>query len=430
MTRAHAPDRPSRVPIARSPGRAFVVLFLVAFAVRTFLLFSWMTPDRLRLPETTSEIGAVAETLARTGRFADPYGIHTGPTAHPQPLFTFLLAGLYRILGFGAAAGLVRCLFGIAAYSAIPAMLPWFAARVGLNPAAGLLAGLFGALLPREGLAEVIGWSANEPLAALALAGMIVAFARRWSGGGSERGALVLGLGAGIAFHLMPQLVLVFLGLLGYEALRVRRPRRGRSIALALVGAVLVCAPWTARNLATFGEPFFLRSNFGLELRLGNHEGAVASMDGMDRLEGDGMRHPRNNATEALRVRELGEAVYMREARNEAIDWIRRHPADFVRLTGRRFLLFWFGALSRSGAALLVTAVTLLAIVGAGRHLPSLPGASRAVLLVPLVAYPLVHYVVAYMSRYTVPVGWIVLLLAGAAFFPGVRTSQREARPG
>jgi hypothetical protein len=84
---------------------------------------------------------------------------------------------------------------------------------------------------------------------------------------------------------------------------------------MMVLGVALACLPWTWRNYVTFHEIFFIRSNFGLELRLGNHDGAVADMEVMDAREGDSMRHPGNNQAEALLVRELGEMEYMRQAK-------------------------------------------------------------------------------------------------------------------
>ena len=36
------------------------------------------------------------------------------------------------------------------------------------------------------------------------------------------------------------------------------------------------------------------------------------------------------------------------------------------------------------------------------------------ILLIPLATFPLVYYVVTYMSRYRIPLNWILLLFAGA----------------
>ena len=128
------------------------------------------TAEAWLLPESSNEIGRVARTLAEAGRFADPYVLPTGPTAHPPPLWTGLRGLIYHLLGFGLAAGRCRAVLGIVCWSAVPAVIPWVGARVGLGRRAGLAGGLAGALLVPQQSEEIIGWTANEPLAAVALA--------------------------------------------------------------------------------------------------------------------------------------------------------------------------------------------------------------------------------------------------------------------
>jgi hypothetical protein len=89
-----------------APVRAFVLIFLLSFAVRTVLLAVWVSnhEDFYRLG---GEIRRVAMSLLRTGQFADPYMIPTGPTAHPTPLSPALLALIYHAFGMTATAGCV-----------------------------------------------------------------------------------------------------------------------------------------------------------------------------------------------------------------------------------------------------------------------------------------------------------------------------------
>jgi hypothetical protein len=105
----------------------------------------------------------------------------------------------------------------------------------------------------------------------------------------------------------------------------------------------------------------------------------------------------------------------MRRARNEAFAWIRGHPGGFLTLTVTRFLYFWAGPLHAPLAALPIILLTAAAAVGAWRILPRLSLPQRAVLVIPLLTYPLVYYVVSYMYGYRAPLEWLVLLLAGAA---------------
>ena len=50
---------------------------------------------------------------------------------------------------------------------------------------------------------------------------------------------------------------------------------------------------------------------------------------------------------EARKLIDLGEVEYMRQAGDEALVWIRTHPAEFLWLTVQRFSNLWAGPLHR-----------------------------------------------------------------------------------
>jgi len=389
-----------------SPGRAFWLIFLVNLGVQGFLLSR--LPERHIRPHSRFEVTAVAFSLYEKGEFADPYCLPTGPTAHMPPLQPALLAALFRSLGPTLAAGYAAWFLDIACLGLMFGMLPWLGIRLGLGPWAGLLGGLAGAAFPR--------WpSFTEPLAAVAIGLMAAAFLRRWtSGRATDGGSLALGLATGLSFLVAPSLLPVALGLVVFELAWLREPRRWFRAALLLLGMAVAVAPWTWRNTTRLGGLFFVRSNFGLELRMGNHDGAGANLELSAR--GGTERHPRTNEEEARKVRELGELGYMRAAGREAAGWIRSHPAGFLRLTGLRVAQFWFGPLDDLPLALAISALTVLGMAGAVRAWSRLDVPRRAALLIPLATYPLVYYVVGFEARYRQPVDGLALLLAAAAF--------------
>lgn len=390
---------------------AFLVPFAISLAVQSFLLAK--VPERYVRPHTRWELQAVAVSLAEHGTFADPYALPTGPTAHLPPIPPAITAVVYRVLGLTLAAGYVAWSLQIVMQALVWGLLPWLAREYGLSPNAGLLAGTVGALVPR--------WPGHgEALAALALALLGVAFARRWTSGRARPvSSFTLGLGAGVALHVQPAILPVLFGWCAFEAWSWREPaHRARRSALVWValGLVLACTPWTIRNHRALGAWILVRSNFGLELRMGNHDGAIADLDVMD-LEQD-LAHPRTDEAEAREIERIGEAAYMREARREATAWIASHPGEFVRLTLARAANWWLGPLRDPPMATFATAITLLALVGAFRVRDAVDLPHRVALVVPLLAYPLVYYVVAYLPRYREPVDWALLLFAASAVLP------------
>ena len=245
---------------------------------------------------------------------------------------------------------------------------------------------------------------------------MMVAFLRRWQRGqATDRGSLAIGLAIGLSFLVAPSLLTVALGLVAFETTWLRTRRSGRWAAHVLLGMALACGPWTWRNYEALGGLFFVRSNFGLELRMGNHEGAGATLDLSARGGTSGTRG--TNMDEARKVQQLGELVYMSEAGREARAWIQSHPAEFARLTiGLCVAQFWLGPVDDLPVAVATSLLTLLAAVGAWRVLPRMTVPQEVVLLIPLATYPLVYYVVGYEPRYRQPLDGLLLLLAAAAF--------------
>jgi 4-amino-4-deoxy-L-arabinose transferase-like glycosyltransferase len=397
--------------IFRSSVWAFVLIFLLSFAVRAALLVSLADSRKDFYRPGKGIHDKVAMSLLRTGQFADPYMIPTGPTAHPTPDWPGILALIYYAFGITPTAGYVRGLVAVSSYSTLFGLLPWFGRRLGLGTRSGVLAGVTGALIPRQGMDEIIGWGV-EANGAIALGLLIVAFLRRWiREHNSAAGSLLLGMGCGAAFHIRPPLLLVVAGCLIFEVWWKRDRRKWLLATWVVGGAILACIPWTWRNYTAFHEFFFIRSNFGLELRIANHPGADADGDVTYARQGTA-RHPSENLEETRRVRELGEAAYMRRAEGEALEWIRTHPGEFLRLTLMRFVHFWCGPLRLPWVAALTSTVTALALLGLRRILPSLKPPGRAALLIPLATFPLVYYIVSYQTHYPVPLEWMLLLLA------------------
>jgi hypothetical protein len=160
---------------------------------------------------------------------------------------------------------------------------------------------------------------------------------------------------------------------------------------------------------------------------MGNHDGAAAAMDVMDRHQEH--IHPRTHEGEARKVQELGEVPYMRRAGEEALNWIGTNPWKFTKLTGSRIAHWWLGPLYDPPMALAYTALSLLAVLGIWTLFPSLTVPQRAALLIPLLTYPLIYYVVAYMPRYRDPIDWVILLLACGAVWRWVGGRSEERPP-
>jgi len=391
--------------MVRSPWRAFIFLFLLSLIIR--LHNPSQIPISVFYPTPERELGAIVASLRQTGEFADPYLLPTGPTAHLPPIYPYLLSLIYRLFGFSWVAGYMIMLLIVLASSLLVAMLPWFSGQFGLGMQAGFIAGLAGAW--------IVNWPGHgEYLTGLVLGLLLVGFLHRWTGYRlSWQASFLFGLVIGVALHLQPAILTVVLGCLAFELWWGRRQQRLSHLGVLILAVLLACLPWTWRNYQTLNAFVFVRSNFGLELRMGNNPEALATFEEMD--VHDEYLHPRVNLSEARKVQNVGEVEYMREAKRDALAWIVSHPAEFTWLSLRRIANVWVGPLHRLSGIPAVLTLTILALLGLWRSFPAISVPQRAALIIPLATYPLVYYFVAYMPRYRLPIDWILLILAGAA---------------
>jgi 4-amino-4-deoxy-L-arabinose transferase-like glycosyltransferase len=355
------------------------------------------------------ELVSIAISLYFDGEFGNAYLVHTGATAHLPPILPAIIALTYHIFGFNLTAGYAGFLFIILSTATIYALLPWLAEKYGFDREAGVIGALPAAVY--------VFWSGHgELLAALMLALLLVGMIGRWrTARASFHNSIFLGLGWGIAFHIKPALLPIFLGCFAFE-LWWRKDRRNwiRTSVMALA-LVIACLPWAWRNYVTFGEVFFIRSNLGLELRVGNNDLAEAAMEVMDRRPVF-PRHPAAQKAEARLLQNIGEIEYMRRAQHEALEWIEAHPREFLRLTALRFVYYWFGPLFQPITVTKVAyaLLSVIAILGLWRLRRVMDLPQLAAILIPLATFGLIYYVVTYMPRYRSPIDWIFFILAGA----------------
>jgi hypothetical protein len=282
----------------------------------------------------------VAVSLAEGRGWADPFKEATGPTAHVAPLYPLLLSALYRCFGsYETVTGRVaQQTLSITIVILELLALPVLARKLRLSESAGWAAAFLGAWLPAHQWDEVMG--AHDQVAStlglLVLLGILADLQRS----GWRRHVLPAGLILGLASLLAPPLlagaVLFFLAEVAVRARERKQILRGGLICFAASLAVLT--PWMVRNSVVLGGFVPLRSNFGLELAVGNRPGATGHTYG----EGFGEMHPFESPEECARIRKIGELAYMEEKKQQALDWIVAHRSEFVLLTLRRACLFWF----------------------------------------------------------------------------------------
>ncbi len=236
------------------------------------------------------------------------------------------------------------------------------------------------------------------------------------------------GLLSGFTLTTNPSLGSLLPFLLGWAAYRARRrgaaaPSTGsvpwlKKSALALGLAILCCVPWTIRNFVAFYRFVPLRSNFPLELYIGNNENYD---DKHPRFPG-----PITKERETLRDFRMSETAFMDEERHKAMSFIVSHPRVEVILFADRFAAFWTG-LPNALQNFLATDSWLVRALMLCAGLSGMGALAGIVFLVrrrseytfPLAAYPVVfpflYYITHTSLRYRHPIDPVALLLTAIA---------------
>jgi Dolichyl-phosphate-mannose-protein mannosyltransferase len=396
------------------------LIFLVALGAR--LGFAWR--EVRKVPQEIigsvvfeQETGSIAYALASGKGFSSPFRKETGPTAWLTPVYPLLVAGMFRIFGVFSRGAFFAVVFLNALFSAAVCFPVYFAGKrtdgLALGSAAAWLWTVFpnAVMMPYE-------WVWDTCLAALLGATIFWATLelddsrrlRDWCG---------YGLLWGFTLMTNPSLGSLLPFLLAWAAYRgLRGGKLGFAKPVAAAGiAVLCCVPWTVRNYVVFGHFVPLRSNFPLELYIGNNNNYASPQY---------VWPPKiSKEREILRYFRLGETAFMAEEQRKAMEFIRAHPDIFMKLNAARFVEFWTG-LPSPVEAFLTADSSLVRVLLLCNTFAALGGLLGVVMLIlkrspwatPAAAYPLIFPLMYYVThpnlRYRHPIDPIILLLAAA----------------
>jgi len=396
-------------------------VFIVGFAFAVRMLAMWMirhqapTPIKANLPYGF-ELGRVARAIASGEGFSSPLrDMDTGPTAWFTPLYPYFVAGIFKIWGIYTETSrfiiaTLNCLF--AALTIIPI---YAIAKRTFGEGVAIGASWIWVFLPTA-IHFPIVWIWDTALTALFF--MLIFWATL-----ALRGIRTLLPWAGygalwvVGGLINPSILSLFPFFLGWL---LWKERKESSLCIRHAAAVLLLftiglVPWTVRNYRVFGKIIVLRSNFGLELWLGNNPNVIDMLSQMS--------HPNDNPEEAAKYRSMGEIAYMAEKEHEGFAFIRTHPVETVNNTFHRFVDIWLSETDSVvdlwsnatlyGKALLTfnCTLSLMSLLGVlyahrSRNLDAAP--FGMVLLI----FPMVFYITHASPRYRFPMDPIVVVLA------------------
>ena len=387
-----------------------ILLFFLAFVVRLTLIVAFHPYRDL----ARYELERTAISLATTGVFGNPYAIPTGPTAHVSPGYTIILAALFRLLSTGIPAEIVKELLASAVTALQCALLPAVAENLSLDRRAGILVGLFCALIPLKPLVQIDGdW--ETPYTALFIMATLVLAVQTWKGckltiSFAVLNGIVWGLALLFASVLLP--IFAFFLLAGAYFCRNAGYKRYLAFAAVQISLVALCLlPWVIRNNHTLGAPIATRSNFGLELRVSNNNEATPDQRVNYLLGVYNLYHPLQNEKEALKVKQLGEVAYNQDAAKVAKNWISTHIRQFVYLCIGRIRCFWLYPDPSLIKALFGDLTAILGLTGFFAILRKNLISGVAIGIV-LLLYPAPNYLIHVGARQRYPIDWLLTTLS------------------
>lgn len=370
-----------------------------------------------------NETGSVAQAIATGQGYSNPFARNTGPTAWLTPIYPWLAVAAFKIFGVFTIRAFYFLVFLNIVFSSV-ACVPLYAvgkriAGIGV----GAIAAWLWAVYPNAVMTP-FEWIWDTSLATLLSvvllwATMLLAESRRM------RDWCLYGLLWGFVLMTNPSLGSLLPFLLGWaayrawwKASRVENNSRLLQPAAALAIAILCCVPWTIRNYTVFHRFVPLRSNFPLELYIGNNE----NYDD---------QHPHypgmvTKDRETWRYIKMGETPFMDEEMRKAKKFIFSHPRVEGILFYERFIAFWGGIpnpidkLMQTDSLLVRSLILCAMLSGVG----ALAGVVVLIwkqsdyafpLAIYPVIFPLLYYITHTSLRYRHPIEPEILLLTAIA---------------
>ena len=355
------------------------------------------------------EMGRIAASVASGHGFSNPFGPATGPTAWEPPLYPYLTAGVFVMLGIYSKASAFVLLVLNSIFSSLTCIPIFRIAQRMFSEKVAVGSAWAWALLP-----NVMFWCTRY-VWETSLSALLVAAIFWLTLTLEEREGLwpwvEFGVLWGISALNSPTL-LSFLPAAGLWAWH-RRIKAGKKSLPGIVFASIIffacITPWLVRNYRVLGKFIFIRDNFGAELRLGNGPGADGTL--MIYLD------PMHDLYAMRQFQAMGELSYIAMRKEQAVAYIKADYARFSGLCVRRFICYWAGPPKATepewlGPAKnsLFLASSVLGLWGLGRALRQRRrGAS--LLLWLMLLYPAVYYGVYSILRYRHPIEPLITIL-------------------
>ncbi len=410
-------EKPGR--LLYSPAWMFSLALAIRLLAVAFAYQGQLNPRHDHWP-FGYETGRIARSIASGRGFSDVVDVGSGPTAWMTPLYPYLAAGVFKVLGIYTAPSALVLLSLNSLFSALTCFPIYLMAQESFGVKVASWAGWGWTLFPFA-ISAAAEWIWETCLTTFLLSWLFLIALRlertmrltAWAG---------FGLLWGITSMSNPSVLALLPFLMGWVCYGLHR--RGKSWGMpafvAILTLVIVVTPWFVRNYRVFHTFIPFRQQIWFAASLSNNPG----VDHWATETND----PVNGIVEERKYLQLGERKFMEEKRRATIDYIRSFPASFAWRCFRRFVLTWTGFWGRPaqgnlqetfdldlpfdpGVVALSTVLTALAIFGLVRAF-SLGVTAAWPYAFVLLVFPSIYYVTIAHLRFRHPIDPEIVVLA------------------
>lgn len=312
-------------------------IVIIAFTVRLLVIIGFHT-HRFDPRQTFSfgaEMGRIGRSIAQGNGFGNVYEGLTGPTAYEPPLYPYLVGGVFKLFGIYTPLSAFVLLSINGFFSALTCIPIFRIARRSFGASVAVGAAWTWAFYP-----IAIYWSATwiwETALSTLLLAVLFWVTLTMDEHPGLRPWIWFGFLWGIT-ALSNATLVSFLPASGLWAAHQHVKRNKPWLLGAVVASLLFFAcltPWQIRNYQTFRHFFFVRDDFGMNLRVGNGPEAQGAW-----LKS---QLPSMNPAEFARYVSMGETAYTAAKEHQALQFIKQNPGRFFVLCVKRFLYYWGG---------------------------------------------------------------------------------------
>ena len=381
------------------------------------------------------ELGRIARSVVLGQGYGNPFLGHTGPTTWIPPLYTLLVAAVFKVFGIYTAQS-AWVIFAVnSVFSAATALWVYEIAARCYGRKVALWSGWLWALYPAA-MQFAVHWVWDMSLTTWLFAGTILLALR-------ARGVDVTGTAVGDGHRLQrwawfglvwgmillsnPSLVLALPAMLlwmvwGGRGTAFTLEHAVRGALLAVTVMVLCLGPWVWRNWEVFHVFIPTRGNLGAEL----YQSTLESNDGFPW----GATLPMAEADPLMRrYVAIGEVAYVREQGVAAKARIRGNPERIAGWIAKRVYFFWASVphpldrkpwveyLREANFGLLSVTGWLGLLLSLRRRVPG-----AKLFLGIFLCVPLIYYVVTVQARFRHPLEPLICVMSVYLFQSADRT--------